>query len=293
MPQRKCSGAGPNGRGAEHSDKLCAREAFGHPAAPAAVTGAGVVVLQTLARFRHPLAPGEIVSKSGLPRSTVYYWLSKLVRLGYVERVGKPRSVGVVYALTREGRRALVAARSAALGRVGHRFTGQARLKRRAGGRREGVARVLGRLRGVLRELRGLGLVLPLPLVPVLDGGVAGRLEAGTRSPYAPVRDYLRGLGVGMPRRRVKSVVCYAAGGWSHCDMPISPDVLSAVDSPENVLLLESCRLWHGGAVISAVLGALGYPPELVMLVFGAAAAGGHFVGGLDSYLRGERGEAV
>ena len=253
MPQRKCSGAGPNGRGAEHTDKLCAREAFGHPAAPAAVTGAGVVVLQTLARFRHPLAPGEIVSKSGLPRSTVYYWLSKLVRLGYVERVGKPRSAGVVYALTREGRRALVAARSAALGRVGHRFTGQARAKPRSrsggGSRVEPVA---------------------LPLGVVLDGSAGGRLEVGVRAPYPLVRGFLRGLGVRMPRRRVKSVVYYASRGRVHCDMPVSPGVLSAVDDLENALLLLLQRVWLSLVVAAAVLTAVGVPREVVV----AAAAG-------------------
>ena len=246
MPQRKCSGAGPRGRGTEHTDKLCAGEVVAHPAA---LTPAGLAVLQVLARLRHPLSPKEIAQRSGLPRRTVHYWLSKFLRLGYVERIGRARSPGVVYALTREGRRALTSARFSCCTVP----AGQARAKPRSrsggGSRVEPVA---------------------LPLGVVLDGSAGGRLEVGVRAPYPLVRGYLRGLGVRMPRRRVKSVVYYASGGRVHCDMPVSPGVLSAVDDLENALLLLLQRVWLSLVVAAAVLTAVGVPREVVV----AAVAG-------------------
>jgi hypothetical protein len=81
-----------------------------------------------------------------------------------------------------------------------------------------------------------------------------------------------------MPRKRVKSVVYYAAKGRVHCDMPVSPDVLS-VECPENALLLTLNRVWLSLVSAAAVLSAVGVPRELVV----AAVAGveGYFVGQL------------
>jgi len=317
---KRKSGAEPIGKTGKRVNKLCSKEAVAHPVVTApVVSGAGLTVLLTLSRFRHPLAPSEIIRHSGLPRRTVFRWLSKLLRLGYVERIGKPRSVGVVYALTSEGRHALTSARSGTL------FTGQARTKLRmqnlqnggsasehtcktcktenyTGGLLRGHVRLSGpraraeperlvrrlreilrELQGIARELEGLGFVLRLPLVPTLDGSPHGRLEAALRGSYPPVRDHLRSLGVGMPQKRVKSIVFYASKGVVHCDMPVSPDVLSAVDGVENVLLLEAHRGWLAVAVGTAKLTALGYPRELIALA--ALSIIGYFVAGLDGFL--------
>ena len=329
------SGAEPKGEAVDQANKFCSKEAIAHPSvAAASPSGAGLIVLQTLALFRHPLAPREIAQRAQLPLRTVYYWLSKFLKLGYVERIGKPRSPGVLYALTREGRRALTRSRALML----QSYTGQARTKPRMQNLQNGsmqnqqnsgscsnacspakpakpvenvkpsgaslsgrvrlsglraraeperlvrrLREILRELRGIARELEGLGFVLRLPLVPTLDGSPHGRLEAALRGSYPPVRDYLRSLGVGMPQKRVKSIVFYASKGVVHCDMPISPDVLSAVDGVENVLLLEAHRGWLAVAVGTAKLTALGYPRELVAL----AALGiiGYFVAGLDGFL--------
>jgi hypothetical protein len=171
---------------------------------------------------------------------------------------------------------------------AGASLSGRAKLSGpRARAEAEGLVRrlreILRELQGIARELEGLGLVLRLPLVPVLDGSPHGRLEAALRGSYPPVRDYLRSLGVGMPQKRVKSIVFYASKGVFHCDMPVSPEVLSAVDSVENVLLLEAHRGWLAVAVGTAKLTALGYPRELIAL----AALGiiGYLVEGLDGFL--------
>lgn len=261
MPRHKRnSGAGPSGKVTKQVNKPSVKEAVAHSVAVAhPVTGAGLVVLQTLGRFRHPLAPKEIAQRSGLPRRTVHYWLSKFLKCGYVERIGKPRSPGVLYALTREGRRALTSSRFSCC----TVFTGQACTKPR------------------MQNLQNSGsshakpAKLSLPLTVTLDGSAHGRLEVGVRAPYGPVRDYLRALGVRMPRKRVRSVVYYAKKGRVHCDMPVSPEALSIEN--ENALLLMLNRVWLSLVTAAAVLSAVGVPRELVVAT--VAGVEGYFAG--------------
>jgi hypothetical protein len=120
---------------------------------------------------------------------------------------------------------------------------------------------------------------LSLPLTVTLDGSAHGRLEVGVRAPYGPVRDYLRALGVNMPRKRVRSVVYYAKKGRVHCDMPVSPEALSSVDYLENALLLTLNRVWLSLVSAAAVLSAVGVPRELVVAT--VAGVEGYFVGQL------------
>jgi len=77
-----------------------------------------------------------------------------------------------------------------------------------------------------------------------------------------------------MPRKRVKSVVCYASNGVVHFDMPVSPDILSAVDHLENAVLLALNRVWLVVVVGMAVLRAAGCPKEKLVAV----------VEGIDGY---------
>jgi DNA-binding MarR family transcriptional regulator len=270
---KRKSGAEPIGKTNKRVNKRFAKEAVAHPSVTApVVSGAGLAVLLTLSRFRHPLAPSEIVQHSGLARRTVFRWLSKLLRLGYVERIGKPRSPGVLYALTGEGRRALTSARSGTV------FTGQARTKPRLQNLQNSnssperacktcktVKVSASALSGHVKLSEEAGPArLVLPLTVTLDGSARGRLELAMRASYAPVRGYLGSLGVNMPRKRVKSVVCYASNGKIHFDMPVSPDVLSAVDHLENAVLLSLSRVWLVVVAGVAVLTAAGVPPERV-----------------------------
>jgi len=218
---------------------------------PPRVHPTGARVLAVLASSSVPLSVGEIQSRSGLARRTVFYWLSKLLKLGFVQRIGKPRSPGVVYTVTVDGLRALaayrtgfervqsalrsmVAGRRALLG-AGGAATEQGvsvdQVGVAGGGGGFGVGFVVRGERFAFCALRGgrwvplfvvSGLVaargfrLPVAWWVVADGGPGFR-EVGFRFSYRRLRSFLRGLGVEMPRR-VKRVVVYAKGKEVHVD---------------------------------------------------------------------------
>ena len=238
-------------------DKLNAPSDVAHPATTPAFTPAtetGRTVLRIVASFRHGASPQDIVVRSGLPRRTVYYWLSKFVRDGYVERVGKPRAPGVFYRVTRRG--------LLYLSWLGFRCctpgSGKARARRRRGCG-WGAASVRVRV----------------PLRVVWDGRAGFRFEVGVRALYRAVRRVVSAVaGVWLPRGRVGELVVYVRGGVVHADCPVSPDVAAAVDYPENALLFVRFRFWVALVVAAAVLLALGVPREVLLGVVGAVDAG-------------------
>lgn len=185
----------------------------------------------------------------------MYYWLSKFVRDGYVERVGKPRAPGVFYRVTRRGLQYL--------GWLGFSCctpgSGKARARRWwwwcVGG---GVA-------------AGAGVRVVVPLRVVWDGRSGFRFEVGVRGWYRAVRRVVSVVaGFRLPRGRVGELVVYVRGGVVHADCPVSPDVAAAVDYPENALLFVRGRFWVALVVAVAVLLALGVPREVLLQVVGA-----------------------
>jgi DNA-binding transcriptional ArsR family regulator len=205
-----------------------------------------------VASFRHGASPQDIVVRSGLPRRTVYYWLSKFVRDGYVERVGRPRSPGVFYRVTRRGLQYLswLGFSCCTPG------SGKARARRRGCG------------------VGASGVRVVVPLRAVWDGRAGFRFEVGVRGGYGAVRRVVGAVaGVRLPRGRVGELVVYVRGGVVHADCPVSPDVAAAVDYPENALFFVRFRFWVALVVVAAVLLALGVPREVLLQVVGAVDA--------------------
>jgi DNA-binding transcriptional ArsR family regulator len=69
-------------------------------------------VLETLASSRLPLGASELLERTGLRRRTLFWWLARLVEGGFVQRIGRKRCPGAVYAITWEGLRLLASYRS-------------------------------------------------------------------------------------------------------------------------------------------------------------------------------------
>jgi DNA-binding transcriptional ArsR family regulator len=212
------------------------------------ITEAGKRVLHAVAGARNGIAPQDVVLRSGLPRRTVYYWLGKFVRDGYVERVGKARSPGVFYRVTRKGLLYLnwLGFQCCTVG--------------------SGKVRVRG-VRG-LRRLAGGRVRVVVPLRVVWDGRAGFRFEVGVRGVHGVVRGVVGGVaGFRLPRRRVGELVVYVRDGVVHADCPVSPDVAVAVDFPEDALLFVEDRYWVALVMVVAVLLALGVPRETLLRV--------------------------
>ena len=207
-----------------------------------------------MAASRLPLSASELLERTGLRRRTLFWWLARLVEGGFVQRIGRKRCLGTVYAITWEGLRLLASYRSsfervqrrlrtevsggarALLGDGGGGASAGARL---SGGSSGGVGGGVVRERAALCVYRKgrwvpvveLGLVnasgllsllaagggrLRVPWWAVADGG-GGFREVGFRAPWRRLRRLLRLLGAEVPRR-VKRVVVYAKGKELHVD---------------------------------------------------------------------------
>jgi len=219
------------------SYKLSAGEHVAHPSLP---TNAKTI-LHIIASSRYGVSPGDIVRRTNIPRRTVFYWLRRLLQLGMIERRGKARSPDVVYTITRSGLRYL---RWLSCCTVTKRPVPSERLGRSG---------------------------FRIPVWVVIDGSRGnGEVEVGVRMHYPSVRRFLRGLGVRMPRGRVKALVVYAAryGGDSfskvHVDAPVSSDVLSMVDDVTNLTMFVQERYWLAFVSVTAVLVALGFGKEVL-----------------------------
>jgi len=113
-----------------------------------------VKILGILASSRLPLTAGEIVRRSGLPRRTVHYYLSRMLKEGLVERDGCPPLS--YYIITRAGMRVYNSCRwvvQTGLAGVGVAGVGVGGVGRGGGGSR-GSSRVVVRVGVVDNELR-------------------------------------------------------------------------------------------------------------------------------------------
>ena len=174
------------------------------------------------------LSSREIAERTGIPRRTVNYWLRKLVAMGYVARVGKPRSPSTVYTLTYEGVRALTSSNFP----LTQFLTWQSALQTTRAGPT------------FPREFAKTIRVVPLPPLALrwwveLDGKVPGFRELGFRLPARRLLRWLKGLGLLERRRkRVKRVVVYAKGKTVHVDVATSL-------APDEALLLGPSAHWR------------------------------------------------
>ena len=215
------------------------------------LTPNGARVLEALASSRLPLGASELLARTGLRRRTLFWWLARLVDGGYVERIGRKRCPGTVYAITWEGYRLLASYRSsfervqehlrtAVSGAARALWGGGGGVSSAASSSAGGGVSVSGGVSGgvvvageraalcVYRKGRWvpvveLGLVrvggLRLGRIPwwvVADGG-GGFREVGFRASWRRLRRLFRLLGVEMPKR-VKRVVVYAKGKEVHVD---------------------------------------------------------------------------
>lgn len=174
-------------------------------------------ILWVLASSNVPLSVRELIQRTGLPRRTVYYYLAQLMDAEkwsgtpLVRRVGKARSPGVLYEVTRAGRDYLERSWSG--------------IERCANTRRSGD--------GVRRGARGL----VVGRLVVQERGDGGR-EVGVRVGFKVYRDVLASLGVPgfgvRAPRRVKYSMFYVDGrgeGTVHFDFYVRLDRFGAVSA--------------------------------------------------------------
>ena len=193
------------------------------------------------------LSSREIAERTGIPRRTVNYWLRKLVAMGYVARVGKPRSPSTVYTLTYEGVRALTSSNFP----LTQFLTWQSALQTTRAGPTLCVDGDFGKGKSLSMERAKRGKkfaktirVVPLPPLALrwwveLDGKVPGFRELGFRLPARRLLRWLKGLGLLERRRkRVKRVVVYAKGKTVHVDVATSL-------APDEALLLGPSAHWR------------------------------------------------
>jgi DNA-binding MarR family transcriptional regulator len=76
------------------------------------LTAYAAKILEVLASSNVPLGVSELLERTGLNRRTMFWWLARLVDKGYVQRIGRKRCPGTVYAITWEGLRLLAFYRS-------------------------------------------------------------------------------------------------------------------------------------------------------------------------------------
>jgi len=101
--------------GGASSYKPSGRSNFALPAGAGGglrLTENGARVLEVLAASRLPLGASELLERTGLRRRTLFWWLARLVEGGFVQRIGRKRCPGAVYAITWEGLRLLASYRS-------------------------------------------------------------------------------------------------------------------------------------------------------------------------------------
>ena len=227
-----------------HAYKSFSRLEFGHPVAAPLPPSKGSIhptAIRVLRAFTPPslsspklrsslaiaLSAHEIIERTGLPRSTVYYHLAKLVRAGLLARAGKPRSPSSLYVLTVQGVRVL--ASSFSLSAL------------------ESVQTTVQTTRAgptFPREFAKTIRVVPLPPLALrwwveLDGKVPGFRELGFRLPARRLLRWLKGLALlERRRRRVKRILVYLKGKEVHVDVATSL-------APDEIQLLGPSAHWR------------------------------------------------
>jgi DNA-binding transcriptional ArsR family regulator len=166
---------------------------FGHSAALPAIGLKAVCILRVLASSTLPLGVRELMQRTGLKRSTLYYWLSKLVAWGAVERLSKPHTPYQLYRINELGLWVLNLYES---------------------------KQAFESIQSYVRTKRAGPFELPLSFV--VDGNPTGFREAGLRFLWSPLKAFLsRALKLNLPRR-VRRVVVYTkleGGRWTvHVD---------------------------------------------------------------------------
>jgi len=174
-------------------------------------------ILRVLASSTMPLSVRDLVRRSRFPRRTLYYYLRQLLSLGLVERLGRPRSPSVVYAITSRGREYLEKGRvSLESGCANSRFGAGMRGGLPAGGVVWGRVVVQeradgGREVGLRVGFKGFRLVLAGLGVPGFDA------EAPRRIRYSMF--YVKGVGEGVAHfdhyTGLSRFECASAGLWA------------------------------------------------------------------------------
>jgi len=246
-----------------HAYKSFSRLEFGHPVAAPLPPSKGSIhptAIRVLRAFTPPslsspklrsslaiaLSAHEIIERTGLPRSTVYYHLAKLVRAGLLARAGKPRSPSSLYVLTVQGVRVLASSFSlSALESV------QTTVQTTRAGPTLCVDGDFGKGKPLSMERAKRGKkfaktirVVPLPPLALrwwveLDGKVPGFRELGFRLPARRLLRWLKGLGLlERRRRRVKRILVYLKGKEVHVDVATSL-------APDEIQLLGPSAHWR------------------------------------------------